>query len=85
MQLEWLRHWSIDHWDLGSNPRSPKIIIAIFLQLIQYALCLVVYHASQLSTRQVACKANLKAKDEGPSYSQSMHMWTISEVKQACV
>ena len=41
---EWLGKACIVHWDLGSNPRSPKLLIIILSQVFRCASSSVIHH-----------------------------------------
>ena len=58
-----------DHWDLGSNPRSPQNLVTFIFQVFLCSLPKEVHHIPQLSTRQVACKANPVAMSGRSPYS----------------
>ena len=56
-----------DHWDLGSNPRSPKHLFDFVLQVFMCNAPSVVHQMPPDLKWQVACKSNPRAKIEWPS------------------
>ena len=69
--VEWLGALASNHWDLGSIPRSPKILVSIFLTIIMCMLSKVFHHIPQTSRCQVATSLNLMVIIGRPWYSQS--------------
>ena len=60
-----------NHWDLGSNPRSPQILFVLFPQVFQYKACKEVHHVPHASACHVAPSLDPMVKSGGLPYSQS--------------
>ena len=74
---------SNNHWDLGLNPKSPKILVIIFFHIIPCRFQKRLYHAPQISMRQVSSSSHPVAKDDDYHTPQSMSIQGIAKVNVA--
>ena len=67
----------------GFESQVPQNIYLIFLQAIVCSIISVVYHTLTISTRQMAFRPNLVARNEGPSCSLVKGVYWIVKVNKA--
>ena len=60
-------------WDLGSNPRSPHILVIFLCNTFRYSTSPDVHHTFTIQACHTATKIKSKARMRGPSYTSIDH------------